>query len=161
MLNKTPAYLIGIASMLMFLPMSVNAGTPDEAKSDSCALLKPSDLTTLLGGTPIAKPNPGGCSWTASGSTKKLVAIIYKNTGMAAEMAFDGARKNISKSGGTVTKEDGFGDRAFSHLESFGVSLVTIKQGRLLHLQYGAGVPGTAGDLDAFRPVAKKAVEAF
>jgi hypothetical protein len=30
-------------------------------------LLKKVDLTTLLGETPIANPNPGGCIWNRSG----------------------------------------------------------------------------------------------
>jgi hypothetical protein len=158
---KMPDVLIGFVAMLMLSPLSVQAGPVNEGKSDSCALLKPADLTTLLGGTPIANPKPGGCNWTASGSTKQLTAIVYQNTGMAAEMAFSGAKKNAAKGGGTVTNEAGLGDRAFARLESFGVSLMTIKQGRLLQLQYGAGMAGTVKDLDALRPVAKKAIDAL
>jgi hypothetical protein len=159
---KIQPVLIWFSAMLMLSPLTVQAEKAQslEAKSDSCALFKPGDLTTLLGGTPVAKPNATSCSWTAAGSKSKLIAIKYANTGMAAEMAFAGARKNAAK-GGTVTDEAGLGDKAFARMESFGVSLVIIKQGRLLQLQYGAGVTGTAKDLDALLPVAKKAIAAF
>lgn len=128
--------------------------------SDACALLKPADLTALLGGTPIATNNRGNCSWTASGSTKKLLVLKYKIAGPGAEMAFAGMRKNIAK-GDKVTDEAGFGDKAFASQASFGVVLMIIKQGRLLQLQYHTGAAGTAKDLGALRPVAKKAVAAF
>ena len=127
---------------------------------DACALLKPADLTTLLGGTPIATNNRGNCSWTASGSTKKLLVLKYKIAGPGAEMAFAGMRKNIAK-GDKVTDEAGFGDKAFASQASFGVVMMIIKQGRLLQLQYHTGAAGTAKDLNALRPIAKKAVAAF
>lgn len=127
---------------------------------DSCALLKPADLTALLGGTPIATNIRGNCNWAASGSTKKLIALKYKHTGSAAEMAFAGARKNSSK-GGKVTDETGLGDKAFSTTSSFGVTMMVIKQGRLIQLMLMTGQAGTAKDLDALRPVAKKAIAAF
>jgi hypothetical protein len=41
------------------------------------------------------------------------------------------------------------------------VALMMLKQGRLLQLQYWTGAAGTAKDLDALRPVAKKAITAF
>ena len=134
---------------------------PLQAESDGCALLKPADLTTLLGGTPSANPNAGGCSWTVSGSTRKLLAIKYRATGPAAEMAFAGARGNAGKDGEVVTDEAGLGDKAFSNLTSFGVVVVMLKQGRLLQLQYWTRAAGTAKDLAALRPVAKKAIAAF
>jgi len=130
--------------------------------SDSCALLKPADLTALLGGMPITKPNAGACSWTASGSSRKLIAARLKATGPAAEMAFAGARNGATKGGaGKVTDEAGLGDKAFASQESFGVVLVMLKQGRLLQLQYWTGAAGSAKDLGALRPVAKKAIAAF
>ena len=128
--------------------------------SDACALLNPADLTTLLGGTPIAKSIRGNCSWTASGSKRKLLAIIYKNTGPNAEMAFAGMRKNVAKDG-KVTDEAGLGDKAFAATASFGVVLMTLKHGQLLQLQYWTGAAGTAKDIEALRPVAKKAIAAF
>lgn len=155
---RRPALLLGglVLGLLLF------STQPLRAESGGCALLKPADLTTLLGGTPIAKPNAGGCIWTASGSTRKLVAIKYKATGPAAEMAFAGARRNAGKDGKVVTDEAGLGDKAFASLESFGVALVMFKQGRLLQLQYWTGAAaGTAKDLQALRPVAKKAISAF
>jgi len=134
---------------------------PLRADSDGCALLKPADLTTLLGGTPIAKSNPGGCIWTIPDSPRKLVAIKYKANGPAAEMAYAGARGNAGKDGTVVTDEAGLGDKAFAVLPSFGVALVMLKQGRMLQLQYWTGATGTAKDLQALRPMAKKAIAAF
>jgi hypothetical protein len=136
---------------------------PLQAESDGCALLKPADLTTLLGGTPIANPNAGACSWTVSGSTRKLIAAKLKlrTAGLTAEMAFAAARQGAAKGGKVVTEEAGLGDKAFASLESFGVALVILKQGRLLQIQYWTGGPGTAKDLGALRPVAKKAIAAF
>jgi len=124
-------------------------------------LLKPADLVTLLGGTPIAKSNPGGCFWTIPDSPRKLVLLNYRATGPAAEMAFAGARGNAGKDGTVVTDEAGLGAKAFASLPSFGVALVMFKQGRLLQLQYWTGAAGTAKDLQALRPVAKKAIAAF
>jgi hypothetical protein len=155
---RRAALLLGglVLGLLLF------SAQPLRAESDGCALLKPADLTTLLGGTPIANPNAGGCIWTVSGSTKKLVAINkYKANGPAAEMAFAGARGNAGKGGDVVTDEAGLGDKVFSNLASFGVALMVLKQGRLLQLQYWTGAAGTAKDLDALRPVAKKAIAAF
>lgn len=153
---KIPALLLGglVLGPLLFFAQ------PLRAQSDRCALLKPADLTALLGGTPIAKPNAGGCIWAVSGSTRKLLALKYSATGPAATMAFAGARKGAAN-GGTVTDEAGLGDKAFASLASFGVALVMLKQGRLLQLQYWMGAAGTAKDLAALRPVAKKAIAAF
>ena len=131
-------------------------------KPDSCALLKPSDLATLLGGTVVAKGNAGGgCNWTASGSHRKLAAINYRHTGRAAEMAFMGYRQNADKTG-KVTDESGIGDKAFSIISGSGlVTMMMIKQGRLLQLMYVTGAPDTVKDLAALRPVATKAIAAF
>jgi hypothetical protein len=145
----------------LVLGLLVFSTQPLRAESDGCALLKPADLTTLLGGTPTANPNASGCNWTASGSARKLVAIKYKATGQAAEMAFTGFRGNVARNGAVVTDEAGLGDKAFASLESFGVAMVMVKQGRLLQLQYWTGAAGTAKDLQALRPVAKKAIAAF
>jgi len=127
---------------------------------DACALLKPSDLATLLGGTPIAKPSMGSCSWAASGSKRQLTAIKYKAAGPGAEMAFAGMRKNVSRDG-KVTDEAGIGDKAFAATTSFGVALMTLKHGQLLQLQFMTGAAGTAKDVEALRSVAKKAIAAF
>jgi hypothetical protein len=146
----------GISLLITLSPSAVIAAP----NSDACALLKPSDLTTLLGGTPIAKPNMGNCSWSTSGSKRKLMAIKYKAAGPGAEMAFAGMRNNVAKDG-KVTDEAGIGDKAFAATASFGVALMMLKHGRLLQLQYMTGAAGTAKDLGMLRPVAKKAVAAF
>jgi hypothetical protein len=155
----------------MLSPLSVHAGSPDKAKPDPCALLKPADLTKLLGATPIAKSarRGGGCNWTVSGSTRELNAFIPNVTGPDAEMVFMSGRMmamNAAKSGGlTVTDEADLGDKAFASQDFSGVILRIIKHGRLLDLQYYPNGPFTKGttskDLDALRPVAKKAIEAF
>jgi len=159
---KMQPITIGFSVMLMLSPLAVHAAppVPVEAKLDICALLTPDDLTTLLGGTPIAKPGVDFCNWTASGSTKKLTAAKFPNEGMSSEMAFSTARKNAVKSG-PVTKEDGFGDNAFSRLVQIGVVMVMIKQGHLIQMQYRTEAPGTPKDLDLLRPVAKKVIAAF
>ena len=155
---KVQTVLFGFVAMLMLSPLSVHAAPPDTAKPDPCALFKPDELATLLGGTPVAKAKGASCSWSVEGSSRRLIALKYPGTGMAAEMAYMTAKKNAAK-GGTVTNEPGLGDSAYSRMESFGVSLVAIKQGQLIQLQYGAGVAGTAKDLKDLRPVAKKAIE--
>lgn len=159
---KMQPIVIVFGAMLTLSPLTVHGAPPAPlaAKSDLCALLTPDDLTTLLGGTPIAKPNKDACSWTASGSTKKFMAVKSPNTGMAAEMAFASARKNAAK-GGTVSNEAGLGDNAFAYLGPVGVVLVIIKQGQLIQMQYRTEAAGTAKDLDALRPVAKKVMAAY
>ena len=68
-------------------------------------------------------------------------------------MAYEGARKNAR---GTIADEPSIGEKAFSVLTSFGAAVVMLKQGRMLQLQYYTDGGGTAKDLEAFRPVAKK-----
>jgi len=159
---KMQPITIGFGVMLMLSPLAVHAAppVPVEGKSDICTLLTPDDLTTLLGGTPIAKTGADACNWTASGSTNKLIAVKFPNKGMESEMAFSTARKNAVKSG-PVTKEEGIGDNAFSRLGQVGVVLVMIKQGNLIQMQYRTEAPGTPKDLDLLRPVAKKVIAAF
>jgi hypothetical protein len=135
---------------------------PSRAQASSCALLKPADLNALLGGEAVAKQSRGACTWTASGSARKLIAVGLKATGSAAEMAYAGARKNSASDGASkVTDEAGIGDKAFAVQTSFGVALFAMKQGRMFELQYLIGAPGTAKDVEALRPVARKAAAAF
>ena len=135
---------------------------PSQADSSACALLKQADLNSFLGGIGVAKPSGGACTWTAAGSPRKLMAARMQAAGPAAEMAYAGARKNAPDEGkNKVTDEPGIGDRAFSVQTSFGVALFTLKQGRMLQIQYWTGAPGTAKDVEALRPVASKAAAAF
>jgi len=144
-----------LGSMLVF-------ALPSRAEPNACSLLKPSDLNALLGGVAIATPNGGACKWTAPGSTRKLLAARLKASGRGAEMAFAGARSNAGKDGKSkVTDEAGIGDQAFAVQTSFGVSLFTLKQGRMFELQYWINAAGTAKDVEALRPVAMKAAAAF
>src|SRR5512147_1762193 len=77
---------------------------PRRVQASACTVLKPADLTALLGGTVTAKPGGTGCSWTAAGSKKRLLAIALKATGPAAEMAYTGARNGAGQGGkATVT----------------------------------------------------------
>jgi len=153
----------GLVAMLMLSPLAAYAAPPAPAGaiSDLCALLTADDLTMLLGGTPIARPGEDSCSWTASGSSKKLSAVKSPKTGIAADMAFSSAKKNAVKSGVVITKEDGIGDDAFAHLAPLGLMLLMIKQGHLIQMQYRTEAPGTPKDLDMIRPVAKKLIAAF
>ncbi len=106
---KSPALLFGslvLGAMLCYSP-------PLGAQSDSCALLKPADLTPFLGGPMMAKNHGGACSWTAVGSTRKLIAVAKAGSGPAAQMAFAGARQAAGKGGASsVTDEAGIGDKA-------------------------------------------------
>ena len=63
--------------------------------------------------------------------------------------------------GKIVTDVAGLGDKAFASLEPYGVALMMLKKGRVLQLQYWTGAAGAAKDLDALRPIAKKAIAAF
>ncbi len=129
--------------------------------SDACALLKASDLTTLLGGTPIANSNVSACRWIASGSNKKLI-VAKMNLHGKEEMAYAGARQNAQKNGGKVTDEAGLGDKAFSVVEDSGIAiLMIIKHGRLLQLQYMTEATITERDLGSLRSVAKTAIAAY
>lgn len=153
----------GFAAALMLAMLAVHAepASLPAANPDPCALLKPDDLTTLLGATPVANPSKGSCSWTVTGSpNKKVVATKYPGTGMAADMAFSSARKNAAK-GGPVINVTGLGDRAFARVGPFGVVVLIISQGNLLQLLYSPGAPGTDKDIETLRPVAQKAITAL
>lgn len=151
------AYSISLLIGSVFSP-AIAAPQPD-----ACALLKPADLKPLLGGKPTAAANERGCLWTASGNNRKLIVLQYRQAvGVPSDMAFMGAQRGAAKGGkGKLSNEDGLGDKAFASLESFGVSLVMLKQGRLLQLQYWTEAAGTAKDIKLLRPVAKKAVTAY
>lgn len=132
------------------------------SNADACALLKPSDVSVLLGGTPTPSSNVTACRWTSNGSNKKLIVakMNMKSPGKI-DMAYTGARQNASVIG-KVSDESGLGDKAFSVVgESGFIALTIIKQGRMLQLQYMTEKSGSAKDLAALRTVAKKAVEAF
>ena len=154
---KTPTLLLrGLiaASMLGF-------ALPGLAEASACVLLQPADVNALLGGVAVATPNGGACSWSAAGSTRKLVAARLKAAGPAAELAYQGARKNSSKDGEyKVTDLAGTGDKAFAVQTSYGVALFVLKQGRMFELQLMTGAAGTARDVEALQPVAKKAAAA-
>ena len=132
------------------------------AETPNCALLKPADLAKLLGGAATEKQKGGSCTWTAPGGKRMLVVARMQATGAPAEQAYAGARKNADKEGaGMVVEEPGLADKAFSVRTSLGVTLVAVKQGRLIQLQLATGAPGTPGDVEALRPVAGKALAAF
>jgi hypothetical protein len=166
-MNKQPTPLrlffrLLCASVICLLASSGSSTAMAAQSADSCALLKPADLTALLGGAVTAKDNAGACAWTAAGSSRKLIAARMKATGPGAEMAYMGARMNASDGGKVkVADETGLGDKAFSVMPSFGIAMFMLKHGQLLQLQYWTGTTGTARDLDALRPVAKKAIAAF
>jgi len=151
--------LIGLVAILVICPMSAHAASADTPKLDSCTVLKPDDLTALLGGTAASKSTGESCSWKTADKTRQLT-VLYSNSGMGAEMAFMSARKKVAK-GGAITDLKGIGDRAFSRLFPSGVMLMSIKQGQLLQLQYRTGEAGTSKDLDELKTVAKKAIASF
>ncbi len=138
------------------------AASPARADTLNCALLKPEEVTGLLGGPVVEKQAGGACTWAATSSKKKVIASTMRATGAPALSAFAGARKNASRQGnGKVVDEPGLGDQAFTVQTDYGVALVAIKKGRLLQLQYWSGAPGTPQDLEALRPVAHKVLVAF
>jgi hypothetical protein len=138
------------------------AVSPARAETLNCALLTPEDVTGLLGGPVVEKQAGGACTWAATTGKKKVIASTMRATGAPAVSAFTGARKNASRQGsGKVVDEPGMGDRAFTVRTEYGVALVAIKKGRLLQLQYWAEAPGTPEHVEAFRPVARKALAAF
>ncbi len=63
-----------IGLFVSFFPATAMAAS----NADACSLLKPADLTGLLGGAAKAKNNAGSCAWTTSGSKKKLIVIAHK-----------------------------------------------------------------------------------
>ncbi len=160
----TPTFLFRLlrACAACMVVVAVLPSAIAATNSDACALLKPGDVTALLGGTPTASSNVTACRWTSTGSNKKLiVAKINMKTPGKIDMAYAGARQNAAQVG-KVSDESGLGDKAFSVVGKSGfISLMIIKQGRMLQLQYMTEQSGSAKDLGALRTVAKKAVESF
>jgi hypothetical protein len=132
------------------------------AESLNCTLLRPEDVTGLLGGPVVEKQAGGACTWATNVSKKKVIASTMQATGAPAETAFAGARKNATREGkGKVVDEKGMGDRAFTVQTEYGVALVAIKKGKLLQLQFWSEAPGTPQDVEALRPVARKVLTAL
>jgi len=146
----------------LLLGALLTSAAPARAEGRGCALLQPAELGALLGGPVTAAENGGACAWTAAGSKKKLIASRLLATGRAAESAYAGARRNAGTDGKSrVVEEAGMGDKAFSVQTGFGVALVALKKGRLLHLQYWTEAPGTSKDLETLRPHARRALAVF
>lgn len=134
------------------------------AQGGACALLKSADVAPLVGGAPSSKPSSTGqgCSWSGAKPKHKVVVLTYKNQGVPPEMAYMGARRSAEAGGeAKLSDETGIGDKAFSGQVSFGALFVVLKKGRVLQLQYWTGSRGTSQDVDALRPVVRKAVAAF
>jgi hypothetical protein len=154
---------IWLGTLLLSASIAAHAETSGQAASGSnpCDLVKPDDVTALLGGKAVTKSTEAACSWSVAGSKYKLIAIKYANSGMSADMAFETMRMKSRKAGAALTDESGLGDKAFLRMEPWGVSLMIMKGGHLLQLQYGSGVAGTDKEVGALLPIAKKAVDAF
>jgi len=145
-----------LSSLLLALPHAARA------EPHACTLLQPADVVPLFGKPVAGKANGGACEWSVAGGPKKLVVARMKKTGADAEMAYAGARKNMAMdTSAKVVDEAGIGDKAFSLQTSFGVSLMSLKGGRVLNLMFMAGAPGTEKDVAAMRSVARKALAAF
>ncbi len=132
---------------------------------NSCTSIKPSDLASVLGGTPVATALGENCNWSAPGSNKKLTLLRLdpKSPKMTPEMGYAGLRESFQKRG-QVTDEPGLGDKAFSSVDvkSGMIVLVIIKRGQLIQLQYwSTAEPLGAADLDGLRIVAKKIIAAL
>lgn len=126
------------------------------AQAKGCDLLKPADLTPLLGATITPKAAGASCSWNGGG--KKVLALVYKTAG---GMMYDHAREASAKENKSTADQSGIGDKAFTSIESFGAVIVMLKQGRVLQLQYHTGGAATQEDVEALKALAKKAVAAF
>ena len=153
----------GVGAILMLCTIAAHAETATSQPAPThgaCALLKPEDLTVLLGAVPSYSSKKGACTWTVSGKKTKLITAKFPEEGMAAEMAYYDAEKNASK-GGQVISLHGLGDKGFARLNRIGVVLVTIKKGQLLQIVYATGSVGTQKDVDALKPVAMKAIASF
>jgi hypothetical protein len=153
---------MAFGAMLTLFAFAVHADTaaPQPVTHGACALLKAEDLTALLGSAPVSSSKKGACTWTVSGSPKKIITTKFPEEGMAAEMAYYNAEKNASK-GGPLISLKGVGDKGFARLNNIGVVLITIKKGKLLQIIYAPGAAGTEKDVDALKPVAMKAIATF
>jgi hypothetical protein len=130
----------------------------------ACSLLKAGDVAPLVGAAPVNKPSSTGvaCSWSGAKPKHKVIVMTYKNVGAPADVAFMGARRGAETGGDAkVSDEARVGDKAFSVQASFGAAFVVLKHGKMVQLQYWTGAQGTAQDVDALRPVVRKAVAAF
>jgi hypothetical protein len=157
-----PAHIVfGVMLMMFAFAVQAETAAPQPVPTHgACSLLKPDDLTKLLGPAPTYMSKKGACTWTASGSPKKVITTKFPEEGMAAEMAYYNAEKNASKGGPVITLK-GLGDRGFARLNNIGVVLITIKNGKLLQIIYAPGAAGTDKDVDALKPVAMKAIATF
>ena len=152
--------LLCVFGACLLSPSPVSLATEAPAPNP-CALLDASYVKPLLGNKPVAQNEGGSCTWTATTSSKKLVVITYKKVvGAPSDIGFMSALRSALKRG-RVINEPGLGDQAFANLESSGVSMVILKRSRLLQLQYQTGNAGTTKDVDALRPLAKKAVASY
>lgn len=156
--------LVGACGINLLLASGFSAAIA-APNPDSCALIKPSDIASVLGGTPVAHAMGKNCNWSASGSNKKLTLLRLDpgSPKMTPEMGFAGMRENLQRRS-QVTDEPGLGDNAFSSVDmkSGMAVLVIIKHGQLIQLQYwSTAEPLGAADLDALRIVAKKIIAAL
>jgi hypothetical protein len=161
--RRSRRHQLSLAAAFATLALLAGARTVS-AQAAGCALLKPADVAPLVGANPVAKPTPGGtsCTWTGATAGHRLGVLVYKAQGPAAEMAYQGSRGAAQgKPENKVHDETGLGDKAYSVLGSYGVSVVVLKKGRLLQVMYYEERAGTPEDLATALGVAKKAVTAF
>lgn len=138
---------------------------PAPAATNASTLLKAAEVAPLVGGSPACKssPNGTGCTWTGARPRHKVLVLTYPAMkGVPPETIFMGARQQAAAGGDAKPADEaGIGERAFSVQTSFGAVFMTLKQGRLLQLQYHTGVQGTSADVAALRPIMRKAAAAF
>ena len=159
----TVSHRVSVLAVLA-LAASVLLPRTAPAATDACSLLKPGDVTALVGGTPKSKPAPQGttCTWTGAKAGHKLLVLTYAMKSVPGEAAYMGARRQAAAGGDAkIADEPGIGDRAFSGQVSFGAVFVALKHGQVLQLQYWTGGKGTSADVAALRPVMRKAIAVF
>jgi hypothetical protein len=162
--TATPAWRNSLLFGALALSALAAHPRPLLAQANTCALVSAGDAAALLGGPVTQKPSPGGltCTWVGADGKRKVAVLTYRNRpGAPPEAMYMGARKGAEAAHGKVSDETGLGDRAFSAQVSFGAVIVAMKHGRVIQLQYWTGAPGSAKDVAALRPLAKKAVAAF
>lgn len=160
--RRTAGSWVVIALMSTLALTAAPAVAPTlRAQASTCTLLKDADVVPLLGPAPTRKDLTGNCTWKSADGKRKIYILKYRFSGPPAKAAFPRMKQAAASGGEKVISESGAGDDAFSSLTSFGVAYVLIKGGRLLQVQYWLGQKGTAADVAALRPLAKKAAAAY
>jgi hypothetical protein len=147
-------------------PLAAQFATPTSKKL--CALLQPADLTVLLK-TPTPAPGQefgNQCRWSSTSNVNGKVSTITfairlapPSSGETSEQAFTRQRTGHMRDARVIHTRDesGMGDQAYSwYQDPIQAYFFVLTKGQLLTFW----VTGS-GDVDALRPVVKKALAAY